>query len=947
MGVINEWDRKYDLNEARKHPSKRTEATHQTQALAKLRAWYESEPTSGAGGLLVLPTGAGKTFTAIRFLCRNPLSDGYKVLWLAHTHHLLEQALDGFGKRSHAADEMEVGLIHEPKEYLRAKVVSGTIGHGRIADVSADDDVVICTLQTAVRAFRENHASLRAFLDAAKGKLMVVFDEAHHSPAPSYAEFILALRQESPKMKLLGLTATPMYSDEKRSGWLTKLFPQRIISEVSASRLIAAEILARPIPIPCTTKFKPKFDTVQYQRWRASYQDVPEDIITQLAQNQTRNDVIWKTYVDRRKEFGKTIVFADRWIQCDYLREKLIANGVRADVVYSHIDADPGSVDGRNRRSRDENAIVLNKFRNNELDVLINVRMLTEGTDVPMVQSVFLTRQTTSQILMRQMVGRALRGPKFGGTETANIVLFMDDWREAIQWADFDELWGKETGGEKPKPRKRLPLGHVSIGLIRELARQMESGEIATADFLEMLPIGWYVPEFDAEITGSDDSEHISPMVLVFQDEKLHYEAFISGISKGSLSQFADPGVKFESAEVQIGKWIEEYFSDKGLRGSGIGMNLFHLVRHLAQAGGQPPPFFPFEQRNDHNLSPMAQIAAQEDWGDNRRWDELQGIYHDERKFWRALYPTFDQFRDQFRLLVEGENQRRRGRGRIVPTGHDIIEQNKELRDQEPPEAVKREVIRRDGKCLCCGNTQRLQVDHIKSRYGGGAHDPSNLQTLCSICNRDKNIKELHFRILATDLTSAPPFRFPVGFTSNDLDDLSCDIQRTINMFYECAAVDEIEIKRKGTKRREWRIRLRSKNPRSWFEEPLRELFERVREAQAGDPYGCVRSIILETAGDGVDGRQESFRVFSDQVGTKKPMPLAMIRPRASVTIYCPSIIDLPNELIRAKVIRVDANKRLVDVRATIGRQEREIFGLPVKAIFSPDLLDRTDESQD
>jgi superfamily II DNA or RNA helicase len=41
--------------------------------------------------------------------------------------------------------------------------------------------------------------------------------------------------------------------------------------------------------------------------------------------------------------------------------------------------------------------------------------VLTEGTDIPMLKSVFLTRQTTSQILMRQMVGRALRGPQGRG----------------------------------------------------------------------------------------------------------------------------------------------------------------------------------------------------------------------------------------------------------------------------------------------------------------------------------------------------------------------------------------------------------------------------------------------------------------------------------------------------------------------------------------------------
>lgn len=106
MAALGEWTREYDLNEARRHPSKRAEAAHQTQALAKLRAWYETAPSPSAGGMLVLPTGGGKTFTAIRFLCRHPLSDGYKVLWLAHTHHLLEQAIDGFGKR----DDVDGGM---------------------------------------------------------------------------------------------------------------------------------------------------------------------------------------------------------------------------------------------------------------------------------------------------------------------------------------------------------------------------------------------------------------------------------------------------------------------------------------------------------------------------------------------------------------------------------------------------------------------------------------------------------------------------------------------------------------------------------------------------------------------------------------------------------------------------------------------------------------------
>ena len=86
-----EFLQQYDLVEARKAPSPKQPASQQAAALAKLDRWYESRPRPYAGGILVLPTGAGKTFTTVRFLCRRPISDGYRVLWLAHTHHLLAQ----------------------------------------------------------------------------------------------------------------------------------------------------------------------------------------------------------------------------------------------------------------------------------------------------------------------------------------------------------------------------------------------------------------------------------------------------------------------------------------------------------------------------------------------------------------------------------------------------------------------------------------------------------------------------------------------------------------------------------------------------------------------------------------------------------------------------------------------------------------------------------------
>ena len=134
--------RTYDLTKPQKQPKE--PAAHQYQALDRLHKWFYGKH-SDAGGILVLPTGGGKTFTAVRFLCTEPLSNGYKVLWLAHTHHLLDQAFYSL--------ESEVKLIRS-KQQLNVRVVSGTTGHFRPCHIQASDDVMICTLQTVTRAYQ-------------------------------------------------------------------------------------------------------------------------------------------------------------------------------------------------------------------------------------------------------------------------------------------------------------------------------------------------------------------------------------------------------------------------------------------------------------------------------------------------------------------------------------------------------------------------------------------------------------------------------------------------------------------------------------------------------------------------------------------------------------------------------------------------------------------------
>ena len=52
---------------------------------------------------------------------------------------------------------------------------------------------------------------------------------------------------------------------------------------------------------------------------------------------------------------------------------------------------------------------------------------------------------------------------------------------------------------------------------------------------------------------------------------------------------------------------------------------------------------------------------------------------------------------------------------------------------------MRREVIARDGKCVYCGATENLTVDHVEPRVRGGSHELGNLAAACAPCNSSKN----------------------------------------------------------------------------------------------------------------------------------------------------------------------------------------------------------------
>lgn len=820
----------FSLEKARLQPAKKSPAAHQAEALRELRQWAEADHAVH-GGILVLPTGGGKTFTATRFLTTGPLTRGHKVLWLAHTHHLLDQALRAFGQPDDKG--YEVGHVRGDRKELRFRTVSGTEGHGRAWHVAAEDDVVIITLQTLARAVNNGKLpGLTGFLKAAKKTgLTVVFDECHHAPAPTYRRLIEALRTQVPDLHLLGLTATPTYTDERRQGTLKKLFPQGILYEVDTQRLMAQGVLSRPHIEQAATHIEATFDEREFRQWIGSFRDLPEKIIEQLARNAERNAIIADKYVSGREKYGKTIIFADRFYQCDALVSLLKERGVKAAAVYSHLDANPGNTEARNARIRDENHTALEKFRQGDLEVLVNIRMLTEGTDVPEVQTVFLTRQTTSRILLTQMIGRALRGPKFGGTKDAYIVAFIDDWKQHVAWARWDELADIPVEEVERAVRQPLPVTWVSSELIEQLAQALDRGEGGELPFMSYVPVGWYATEFSS--AGQDDqgqavSEVVKQLVPVFDNDVEGFQKLQRVLPKHTPDTPFDELTLSKAALNQAHLWTENCFT-KIDRLTRVEQDVLAVLRHWGQSGSFPA-FTPFETREEYDLDSLARESSE--LGFLKLDEQLRAEYAEQDKLWRFLYPRYELFRAQVQ-----QSQARYADSLIqeTPQPSDVATSQAITEGDEAPAETKAQVLERDGhKCLCCGSTYRVNVDHIQPRSLGGSHDPENLQALCSTCNRLKGIEKIDFRA-----SKAPKGFQPITVNLQQVGDvtkvesLERLVRRVVNMHYGYAAVSQVLIGQRGPKAREWEVILKKGGKVDSLLPKLEALRERVNKERA------------------------------------------------------------------------------------------------------------------
>ncbi len=798
---------------------------HQEKAFRNMSKLFKFPIQGYKGSLLVLPTGGGKTFTSVNWICRNVVSKNIKVLWLAPSLYLLEQAEKTFKEELHATYN---------RDFVNMRTVSSSSSHCNSGSISLTDDILICTTQSAIKAYNTenlldtngNHAKtpFRKFIDnLSDSELFIIIDEAHHTPAYGCRNLLLNIRENVKNLYILGLTATPVHNDERISGWLWKIFNEGITKngicyEADKTLLESQNILTPPKFIEKNTNMEFEVNDKIFKNLTLKHKDLPESIIDELASKKGRNDLIVSDYLNNREEYGKTLIFADRWYQCEYIVNALQKNGVQANAVYSKIAKGMPKGDLSGRRNNQDNEKILKDFRDNKYDVIVNVKMLTEGVDVPDVKTIIVTRQTTSSILFTQMVGRALRGKLAGGGNKnyANIVLFTDRWRRLIPFV---------TGGTEniePIRRQQHPLKYISTKMVQLACNDIDFNKYDDIGFIEFIPIGWFSLEYSIIQESGFEEAVTFDQAVVYNFNKDKYETMMNDLLERDLEEYSDEDITDEEILPLAQELKEQYFdSDMDNFDDCLEDNIIKIVRHISQ-NEYKPEFFDFLERNYYDLDKLAdkfRYILPIDWDTH-----LIPIYEDKSKMWDKIFGNYDYFK---KMIYNVVFQRDKKQNQQV----DLTSSNNEP-DPGVTEEQKRQVFQKNNyTCTCCGKKttkgRSLTVDHIIPISMGGRSILSNLQTLCTECNIAKERQEINFSVHVSPLDKPKELNL---FKPSRTEKPKNTLMRIINNMYHCGAVCDVKChaRRNGEYYYKWLIKLYDGNNPEWLEDSKDELLEYI-----------------------------------------------------------------------------------------------------------------------
>lgn len=259
---------------------------------------------------------------------------------------------------------------------------------------------------------------------------VILVDEAHHALAKSYQRIL----NQFPKAIILLFTATPHRTGRQQ---LDQIADDIIVGQ-SIHELTEKGFLA---------PFR--------------YFQPPNDFDSKLLKRSSTGDYT----AESMQEAMSTKIFGH--IVKQYKR---IANGMQAVVYTYSVDSaikianefnsegiSAIEVDGTT--SKEKRDLAVRKFREQEIKILVNVNLFTEGVDLPNVDCVIMARPTASLALYLQFSMRCLN-PRPG--KTAIIIDHANNFK-TFGYPDDDRDWKKAIKSGRQKSKSLLKDPGLSI----------------------------------------------------------------------------------------------------------------------------------------------------------------------------------------------------------------------------------------------------------------------------------------------------------------------------------------------------------------------------------------------------------------------------------------------------------------------------------------------------
>lgn len=476
-------------------PSSITPNKMQRAALKELSALVHQ---GARRGLVVSATGTGKTYLgALAVRDFKPR----RFLYLVHREQIARKSMESF-KRVIGGPQSDYGMLTGNRHDLNAKYLFATV-------------------QTV------SQPAMLAQLPA-KTFDYILIDEAHRVAAPSYQRI---LKHFAPRF-MLGMTATPERMDNQD---VYAAFDYHLAYEIRLKEALAENMLA-------------PFHYVGVQDYEAGGELIDEtsNLSRLVASDRVRYVLSQMDYYGYCGKKPRGLIFCSRQAEARSLAGQFTKAGHPACAL-------------TNEDSPTKRQAVVQQLEQGKIEYIVTVDLFNEGVDIPSLNQIVMLRNTQSNIIFLQQLGRGLR--KYPGKDYVTVLDFIGNYKNnyLIPLA----LNGDNSRSQdRARAETRLPgiigvstinfnrvaSSHILASLARVKLDSMRELRQAYRELHNKLGRVPYLSDFLRYGT-------VSPLVFANNNRLPHYGAFLQKMGERvQLSRYEGQVLSFVTKELLNGK---------------------------------------------------------------------------------------------------------------------------------------------------------------------------------------------------------------------------------------------------------------------------------------------------------------------------------------------------------------------------------------------------------